>query len=211
METKNNYTIQMQSAQAQFLKYDQQAIIRKFNLKNDEDYLHPTFLGRQYRLCRRTGNLESFHHDAWQDANTFGEVMTLLDILCDAKDLRYITGRWKAMANFGLMFHSKMIEEKKDPLAEAFDKAPEAFHRACLAMGGIPISGGDISYSVELMDGLCIAVQFWHGDEDFAPQFRFFWDDNALQYLRYETMHYALGFFQDRLREESLLFPENVV
>jgi len=196
----SNYDLQVDMAKDIFLQYDQQKIIEKFSLQHDEAYLYPTMFGRQYRLCRRTGSLESFYKDAWQDANTFGEVMTLLDILCDAKPLRYITGRWTAMANFGLMFHSKMIEEKKDPLAEAFDRDPQALHRGCLALGGRPIPGGDISYAVEVMDGLCIGIQFWHGDEEFAPQFRYFWDDNALQFLRYETMHYALGHLRQLLR-----------
>ena len=54
-------------------------------------------------------------------------------------------------------------------------------------------------------------VQFWFADEDFPAQLQFFWDKNALQYLRYETMYYALGLLRGHLRRESLLFPADVL
>ena len=50
-------------------------------------------------------------------------------------------------------------------------------------------------------DGLRIAVQFWHGDEEFAPRLRYLWDENALRYLRYETTWFATGLLMQRLRE----------
>ena len=49
-------------------------------------------------------------------------------------------------------------------------------------------------------EDLRIAVQFWHGDEEFSPRLRFLWDAAADQYLRYETMYYALGLLRTRLQ-----------
>ena len=50
-------------------------------------------------------------------------------------------------------------------------------------------------------DMLEMALFFWAGDEEFAPRMRFLWDENSLQYLRYETMHYLLGVLRQRLKE----------
>jgi hypothetical protein len=67
---KDNYQIQLQNAQKFFLRYDQGALIRKFRLKADENYLYVTMFSTPYRLNRHTGSLERFKEN-WVDANTF--------------------------------------------------------------------------------------------------------------------------------------------
>ena len=195
----DNYKIQFQNAQKFFLTYDQEKLIRKFRLKHDEAYLYMTMYGSPYRLCRRTGNLEKFK-GTWVDANTFGEVMTLLDILCDSREDRFLTGKWMSTQMFGKYFHSGLLEPTFDELADTFDKNPGALERACRALGGRPIQGGDEAWAVEVMDGLEIGIFFWHADDEFPAQIRFFWDENALMYIKYETMHYTLGYLRSLLK-----------
>ena len=105
----DNYKIQMQNAQKFFLSYDQNHLIQKSHLKADADYLYITMFSSPYRLSRRTGKLERYQGD-WQDANTFGEVMTLLDILCYSKEHRYLTGRWVSTQHFGKHIHTGLLE-----------------------------------------------------------------------------------------------------
>ena len=197
---KDNYAIQLANAQEFFLTYDQEKLIKKFRLQSDENYLYITMFSTPYRLNRRTGKLERFAGD-WQDANTFGEVMTLLDILCDSRDDRYLTGRWASTQQFGKHIHTGLLELERDNLADAFDASPGSLAKACKALGGRPIQGGDEAYAVEVMDGLEIGIFFWHADEEFPAQLRFYWDENALMYIRYETMHYTLGWLRSRLAE----------
>ena len=124
MERRDNYAIQAQQAKKRFLTYDQQEIIEKLSLQADENWLCIPMLGRLYRIGRQDGNFQRQAGDAWQDANTYEEVMTLLDLLCDSKKDRYLTGRWKNLQEFGLMFHRTLLEEK-DPWAEKFQTEPE--------------------------------------------------------------------------------------
>ena len=84
-----------------------------------------------------------------------------------------------------------------------YDRDPERLRRACRALGGETIPGGDIGFSVELFDGLRIGVLFWAGDEEFLPRLRYLWDENAKQYIRYETMYFAVNLLMRRLREFS--------
>lgn len=196
----DNYRIQMQNAQKFFLTYDQEKLIRKFRLKADDDFLYLTMFSSPYRLNRHTGELERFKED-WEDANTFGEVMTILDILCDSKDNRYLTGKWMSTQMFGKYFHSGLLEPEYDALADAFDKAPGILRKACKALGGHPIAGGDEAYALEVMDGLEIGIFFWHADDEFPAQLRFFWDENAPMYIKYETMHYTLGYLRTLLKQ----------
>ena len=201
MERRDNYAIQAQQAKLRFLTYDQQVIIEKLQLRADETWLYIPMLGRLYRIGREDGNFQRQAGETWQDANSYEEVMTLLDLLCDSKKDRYLTGKWKNLQEFGRMFHRTLLEEK-DPWAERFQAEPEKFRKACLALGGVAIPQGDIAYAIELFEGLRIGVQLWFGDEEFPPNLRYLWDENALMYLKYETMYFAKALLLYRLREE---------
>lgn len=201
MARTNNYLIQAQQAKERFLSYDQQALIGKLKLKADEQYLYTALLAQPYRISRTTGDMQRLTDKGWVDGNSFEEVMTLLDLICDSRENRYISGRWKNMQAFGLMFHQNLLEDAKDPWAEKFQNDPERLRRACLRLGGTPLPNGDVAYAVELFDGLCIAVQLWFGDEEFPPNLRFLWDENANMYIRYETMYFARHLLLQRLEE----------
>ena len=198
----DNYQIQVQQAKDLFLTYDQKKLIRKMNMDADETYLFISMLSQPYRIHRRTGDMERLTDSGWKSANSHGEVMTLLDLICDSREDRSIRGIWKAMSSFGLMFHQDLLEGKRDPWADRFEADPEGFRRACRALGGKPFPAGDIAYAIELFDGLEILVQLWFGDEEFPASLRFLWDENALQYIRYETMYFARGMLLERLCEE---------
>lgn len=201
MERRDNYTIQANQAKERFLTYDQAALIRKFGLRFDETYIYVNLLCKLYRIHRSTGELQRLDGDVWADGNSYNEVMTLLDLLCDSRDDRQVAGRWKNMQSFGLLFHRNLLEDAKDPWAIRFDKDPEGFRKSCLALGGKPVSGADISYAIEVFDGLPICIQFWHGDDEFLPRLRYLWDENADQYLRYETMYFAVSLLLRRIGE----------
>lgn len=196
----DNYQIQMRNAQKFFLRYDQEKLIQKFHLHADEDYLFVILFRTLYRIDRKTGSFECYR-GVWQDANIFGVVMTVLDILCDSKEDRFLTGHWVSTQHFGKHIHTGLLEPEEDPLATAFDKTPGAFRKACLALGGHPIAGGDEAYAVEVMDGLEIGIHFWYGDDEFPAQLRFYWDENAPMYLKYETMHFTLGHLRNLLKQ----------
>ena len=200
MERRDNYAIHAQQARQRFLTYDQESLIRKLRLKFDDTYLYMTFLSSPYRIHRATANVERFAGETWQDGNSYEEVMTLLDLVCDSREDRFLSLRWRNMRDFGLMFHRSLLEDK-DPWAERFQNDPEGFQRACIALGGKALPNGDIAYAVELFDGLCIALQLWFGDEEFPPNLRILWDENALMYLKYETMYFARGLLFRRIRE----------
>lgn len=173
-ERTDNYLIQARQAKKLFLTYDQQELICRCGLKYDETYFYITFLGAPYRLERATGDLQRLETGSWVDGNSFAEVMTVLDWLCDSRPDRYITGRWINIASQGHYFHRELQEEPEDPDAILFDQNPQGFAWACRALGGEPFPGADVSYAIELVDGLRILVQLWHGDEEFRPAFASF-------------------------------------
>jgi len=201
MARTNNYLIQARQAKDRFATYDQETLIAKLKLGFDEEYLYVPMLSDRYRIHRKSGDLCRETETGWADANTFGEVMVLLDLVCDSREDRFLTGRWKNMTDFGLMFHRNLMEGKVDPWAEKFQADPEGFRKACLALNGKPFPNGDIAYCIELFDGLRIVVQLWFGEEEFPASLRFLWDENALMYLKYETMHFAKGLLLEKIEE----------
>ena len=131
MEKRDNYKIQLAQAKVHFLTYDQQELIRRCGIKADETYLYTHLLGEEYRICRKTGDMERFSSGKWIDGNSFAEVMTILDWLCDSKEGRYITGRWVNIVNQGPYFHRNLQEDGEDPDALRFSHNPEKFVQAC--------------------------------------------------------------------------------
>ena len=197
----DNYKIQAAQAKKHFLTYDQQELIARCRLRFDADYFYITFLSSPYRIHRRSGDMEYLAEGVWVDGNSFGEVMTILDWLCDSKPNRYITDRWVNLVSSGSAFHRDLQEDVRDPDAVRFDRDPAGFCAACEALKGERMESADISYAIELVDGLKVLVQLWHGDEEFPPNLRILWDENALRYLRYETTWFANGLLMKRLKE----------
>ena len=200
MERRDNYAITAQRAKKLFLEFDQQALARKLGARLDEDYFYTTFLAESWRIHRRTGDISRLHGGCWVDANSFGEVLTLLDLVCDSREERHSSGSWKNVLDFGRGFHQTLLEQR-DPWAERFQQHPEAFAKACAKLGGERYSLGDVAYSIPVFDDLRLLIQLWFGDEEFPAQLRYLWDENALQYLKYETMYYAIPLVRKRIEE----------
>ncbi len=203
MGRTNNYLIQAQQAKVRFLTYDQQKLTEKFGLRTDARYLYTTVAGRLYRIDRGSGDLQYLLGENWQDGNSYEEVMTLLDLLCDSRDDRCLSGQWQSMQTFGLQFHQNLLEDREDPFATQIDRDPSILHRAAAALGAEAIAGGDFGYAFELFDGLKIGLLFWYGDEEFYPRVRYLWDKNAKQYIRYETMYFAVDLLRRRILEQK--------
>lgn len=201
MERWDNYAIAAQNARQLFLYYDAQQLARKLNTQVTEDHLYTRLFGENYRIHRTTCSIQRFHRDAWIDANSFNEALTLLDLVCDSREDRCISGKWLNMSAFGLQFHQNLTESR-DLWADELEKEPELLKKACEALGGTPFPHGDIAYAIEVFDGLKLVLQLWLGDDEFPAQVRWLWDANAKQYIKYETMYYAIGLLKIRLKEE---------
>ena len=201
MERRDNYAITAARVRQLFAEYDQQALARKVGAKLDGEYFYVDFLSEPCRIHRLTGDISRFHRDAWVEANSYGEVLTLMDLVCDSQEDRHPSGNWKNMRDFGHGFHQQLLEQR-DPWAERFQEQPEAFAKACEALGGEKYPLGDVAYSVPVFDDLRLLIQLWFGDEEFPAQLRYLWDENALQYLKYETMFYAIPLVLKRIQEQ---------
>jgi hypothetical protein len=194
----DNYKLQMEQARRTFLTYDHRALARKLYQEPVGPWLQAALFGQAYRISRETGIIEKWEGQ-WVPAEGFGETMTLLDLVCDSREDRFVLGRYKSLVDFGLMLHRQLLEE--DPWAKWFQDRFSDFCEACRSLGGKPFPKGDGAFVFRIFEELTVVVQLWLGDEEFPPSLRILWDENALMYLRYETMHYAKGLLLQKIRK----------
>ena len=194
----DNYQLSRDRAQTYFLNFDQHAMVDAWNLCHDEQYLYPDFLGRPYRICRKTGSV--FRPDG-QEAG-FEEALSIFDLLCHESPCKTLSGcfapvnslKGRPPIGVGTNFHSE--------IASRFDQNQEIFRAACLALGGTPMSLGDLSFSFPVFGELTVRLKFYGSDEDFPASVVLLWDENMLQYVYYETVFYIAGFLLHQILEQ---------
>jgi len=198
----NNYEISRDRAQAYFLGFDQEELIRKWDLQHDENALYVTFFGKPYRIDRSTGKITNSGQQAG-----FEEVLSIFDLLCHQGE-KTASGRYAPVNSLKNAPKAGGVVTKFHTRFEALvDANPEAFCRACFALGGERVQMGDISFRFSVFADLTLILKFYHSDEDFPAQLTFLWDENTLQYLLYETVFYAAGFLAESIQQEMEKAP----
>ena len=86
-----------------------------------------------------------------------------------------------------------------DGRAARYDGHVEQLKKACVSLGGKPYFPGDAAFVFHVFPFLPLVFQFWESDEEFPPVLKFMWDENVLDYLRFETLYYVMGDFLDAL------------
>ncbi len=197
---KDNYELSRDRAQAYFLNFDQEQIIRTWDLSCDERHICVCFLGKPYLINRKTG--EIFRSNDGAQAG-FSEVLSIFDFLCHEGDQKHSSGIFAPVNSLagspkaggvGTDFHGRT--------AQIFDRAPDKMKQACQNLGGTPVNMGDIGFQFPLFADLCVIMKFYHSDEDFPAGITLLWDQNLLQYIHYETVFYIAGFLLDQIIKE---------
>lgn len=254
---ESNYEKTKRACAQAFCETDHGALIERFSLEQDADYLYVRFFEQPFRLSKRTGiierreeceasgapgapgapygaaatpgapatldtaaasasvgaaeagaaALETSTETTWSEAQ-FNEAMTIYDLLGYAQPACRAS---KTMINMKSL-HTKIAATAPRPSSiyaaqEARLAALEAqksgiLAQAARALGGIPLDKADASAQFTVMDDLAMQVHLWLPDEDFPASLQFFWDENVLQYMHYETVWYANGFILEELEAQ---------
>lgn len=201
MERRDNYAIAAAQARQLFHNYDHQALARKLRAKMDGTYLYAQMLSQTYRICRSTGDIFAFSGGVWQKTENFNETLTLLDLVCDSREDRHINGRWKNMSDFGHQFH-RILLEYADPWAQYLQDNQEKLETVCRLLNAREYPLRDKAYSIPLFEDLSVMLKLVYGDDEFPASVRWLWDENALQYIKYETMYYAVNMIRTRIEDK---------
>ena len=197
---KDNYEISRERAQAYFLKFDQEQILHTWDLSCDEGYIFVRFLGKDYAINRKTGEILRSSDGAQAG---FSEVLSIFDFLCHDGSERHPSGVFAPVNSLsgspktggvGTDFHGHA--------AQILDRDPDKLKQACLKLGGTAVNMGDIGFQFPLFADLRVIMKFYHSDEDFPASVTLLWDQNLLRYIHYETVFYIAGFLLDQITRE---------
>ncbi len=199
----SNYDITRDNAERRFLNYNQENMIDKFHLEHDGQYLYIEFVGRDYRIDRNSGRTE-WTTDGFTHAEHagFNEVLAICDVLCDSKEDCYLSGQFVKVNDLkGTVRSSGLGNDLYGKYADYFDGRLPELRKACETLGGEKQKIGDVSYLLHPFPFLPLMLQFWESDDEFPASLKFMWDENTLDFLRYETTYYVLGHVLERLKE----------
>jgi len=98
------------------------------------------------------------------------------------------------------LFESKFTQRAVAPLVQTFGHDLEAFRRAGLALGGIPMSRtGDAAFRFLALPRIPMACILYLGDEEVAPSANILFDRAAPHYLPTEDLILLGGYLSDAL------------
>lgn len=193
----NNYEITFQRAEKEFLKYDQEVMIRDCNLQADENYIYITFFYSLYRIDRKTGYAErQLDEKTWRHCN-YSEGMGIFDAICDPTPFRQLSGEMVDNAYFAKVgFSSNSMHQN---YADRFSDQIEKFSEVCLAIGGKPWGKSDAGFIFQIFDFFPMVLLLWEGEEGIPAAMRILWDKNMTDFLHYETCQFILGHVLDEI------------
>lgn len=198
----SNYEITLLEARKLFLCFEQSAMIEKFDLKHDNEYLYLQLLDQPHRIHRTTGVVEWMDEDNAPHEADFNASLSIYDVLCYSRPNSTLAGQFATINSVASNYHTGNLGGSVfDSCAPIFSDHPALLEKALITLGGIKEGKGDIAYRINLFPFLPIQIQFWEADEDFPASLQIHWDLNTLHFLRYETTYYAAGHLLRRLRQ----------
>ena len=202
-----NYDKTKISMERVFLQYDQEAMIHKFSLKHDSDWLYLTFVNRIYRINRKTGNVQwSDDHFKTVFEADHNAAMTIYDVLCYSKDGCHLSHEFVNISSLSSVRTGNLSQNSGffQHTADFFNGKITELRHSCMALSGKELKKGDVSFELELFPFLPIAIYFWEADDEFPASLQVLADKNILDYMHYETLMFALTHLFCRLKEEML-------
>ena len=149
----SNYDKQVDIGRKIFLDYDQEALIRKYTLDADADFLYLTYLGTKCRINRKTGAIDEMIDDIYTECREYTVVMTIYDMLChgDSPTLPPLSGKWTLVGNFAAAGSSPDANLFAQKYADAFSGKTDALKDACRPDMAAYFEPGFSAESLELL------------------------------------------------------------
>ncbi len=145
----DNYIRQVLHSRELFLRYDQETMIRKFQLSADESYLYLPFLDRTYRICRKTGRIDTDGVECLD----YNIAMTIYDILCCSKTAPVLAHQWCSLGSLQVTPSSPSDQTFLKKYETAFAGKADLLKDICAKIGGSSPSltaGADVYWEFRL-------------------------------------------------------------
>ena len=201
---QSNYELQVDIGKRIFLEYNQETLIKKYQLEADKLWIYICYMNTQCRISRDYGHIEEYIGNTWKVCREYATVMTIYDLLCfhQGDDAPSLFGQWCSVGTFTAIggpsagtFTSKY--------ASFFNGRITELRAACKAMGGIfqpRLAGADVTCQINVTPFFPVLLQYWEGDDEFPPKLMLMWDRNTDRFLRFETTFFLQSDLFARLK-----------
>ena len=201
---QSNYELQVDIGKKIFLEYNQETLIKKYQLEADELWIYICYLNTPCRISRKHGHIEEYFDNTWKVCREYATVMTIYDLLCfhQGENAPILLGQWCAVGTFSAI-GGPSTGTFTNKYALFFDGRLEALKEACKALGGLfqtQLAGADITCKFNVTPFFPVLLQFWEGDDEFPPKLMLMWDRNTDKFLHFETTFFLQGDLFARLK-----------
>ena len=199
----SNYEIMRNQMRREFVKYDQDRMISKFSLRNDESYIYIAFLFREYRIDRITGVVE-WSEDGFSTSieADYNESMTIYDALCYSKDDCCLSGNYCPVNMLkGTVKSSNVGSNMFQKSADGFNGKLKELETVCGIWGEKLDLNGDVAAKLYPFSFLPVIIQYWEADDEFPANLKFMFDENILDYMHFETIFFMMGHIVKRIQD----------
>ncbi len=203
---RSNYDLQVDMARKIFMGYDQELLIRKFQLQADEQWIFLQYLNTPCRISRRDGRVEEkLHGCGFSECRSYDTVMTIYDLLCYSRGeaMPVLFQKWHTINSLSVG-RSPEAGGFTKTYAQVFQKHKKELKAACESLGGVvqtPMARADLTCLIPVTSFFPVMLQFWEGDDEFEPQLVLLWDENYSSFLHFETTFYLQGDLLERLKK----------
>ena len=203
---RSNYDLQVDTARKIFMEYDQELLIRKFQLQADEQWSFLQYLNTPCRISRRDGRVEEkLHGCGFSECRSYDTVMTIYDLLCYSRGeaMPVLFQKWHTINSLSVGKSPEAGGFTKT-YAQVFQKHKKELKAACESLGGVvqtPMARADLTCLIPVTSFFPVMLQFWEGDDEFEPQLVLLWDENYSSFLHFETTFYLQGDLLERLKK----------
>jgi len=199
---KDNY---FENAKSFFLGANQEELIKKLGLKSDGDYIYLRVMDMQYRISRKSGDLQRSRDGVdFTEEKSHDAALSIFDYLTWSKKDRKLSGEFVSLKGLGFNSHAYLFEGSGGIYERGgaiFSGKSEKLIRVLERLGAKKMNSADVSGVFEVFDGFPIYFQFWEGDDEYKPRVFFLWDLNTAQFIHLETTFYLLNMVLNRMTE----------
>ena len=189
---QSNYELTKRRMQGHFLDFDQNTMIRRFGLQHDAEYLYIRFVGRLYRIDRKTGRVQWSWDDFAMELTGASTRPCPFMTFCAAP--RRDAGCLRIWDFVG--FHCRGTgRELFSPQAGVFQEGPGSSSVPLPGLGGVAEGKGMWRIACQYSTVCRFRLSFWEADEDFPPSLQFQWDRNTTDFIHFETTFYVTSIF----------------
>ncbi|MCQ2500821.1 MAG: DUF3786 domain-containing protein [Lachnospiraceae bacterium] len=194
---KTKDEIQWEMVTNRFLSYDQEQIIRIFDLDHDEENLYIDFMGRRYRIGRKTGLMFDGDRQASLD-----ETVSVYELLTNSDHKPFLTGKWESIASLCTNTTDTSLGRYIDYL-KPFNEDAELMQKTLLEMGAVPASKGDVSAILTIYPNIPVWIQYWVADDEFPASVQFLFDGGIADHYRWSLLWNLMTMITDRMLETA--------